>query len=81
MLACACSRSTFGLSSGNVEFAGGPSFCTPQALSAESKAKRLETNAAKRELLREDVLLLWERGVVPVAIADALNISDERVAR
>jgi hypothetical protein len=41
----------------------------------------LETNAAKRELLREDVLLLWERGVVPVAIADALNISDERVAR
>ena len=24
------SRSTFGLRSGNVEFAGGPSFCTPQ---------------------------------------------------
>ena len=30
MIVCACGTSTLGLSSGNVEFAGGPSFCTPQ---------------------------------------------------
>ena len=41
----------------------------------ESLAKTAETLAFKRDLLEEDVLLLRERGMVPLAIADEVGIS------
>lgn len=47
--------------------------------SAEAKAKRLATEEERRRFQREDILLLRERGMVPLAIADELGISLRRV--
>lgn len=48
---------------------------------SESLAKTAETLAFKRELVCEDVLLLWARGMVPLAIADELGISLTRTVK
>lgn len=47
--------------------------------SEEAKAKRLATEEERRRFQREDILLLRERGMVPLAIADELGISLRRV--
>lgn len=51
---------------------------------AAKEAKRLERTEAKRHRrtsaeLRDEVLALHERGLIPAAIADVLNLSDRRV--
>lgn len=48
------------------------------------EAKRLDRSTAKRHrrssaALRAEILELHERGLIPAAIADALNVSDRRV--
>lgn len=47
----------------------------------EARSKAAETLAFKRNLLEEDVLLLRERGLVPLAIADELDIALRRVVK
>ena len=39
----------------------------------EAKARRSATIETKRRLLDEDILLLWKRGMVPLAIAGKLR--------
>ena len=50
-----------------------------KAQSEEAKAKRLATEEERRRFQREDILLLRRRGMVPLAIADAIGISLRRV--
>lgn len=45
----------------------------------ESLRRRLETNAAYRELLHEDILSMYRRGAVPLTIASKVNRSEEYV--
>jgi hypothetical protein len=42
--------------------------------------KRRATRELKRQLLEEDVLILWRRGMVPLAIAGKLRIPVSRVS-
>lgn len=44
-----------------------------------SREKRKATMAQKRRLLNEDILLLWGRGLVPLAIAKRLRVSVDRI--
>jgi hypothetical protein len=43
--------------------------------SEEALQRRRETLAYARQLVREDVLRLWQRGLVPLAIAAAVSRS------
>ena len=45
----------------------------------EARERRRET-WQRRTLLRNDVELLYDRGLVPMAISDKLGVSDRRVA-
>lgn len=46
----------------------------------EAKARRRATLETKKRLLEEDILLLWERGMVPLAIAAKLRTPVDRVS-
>ena len=50
------------------------------SLSEASREKLRATRALKRELLDEDILLLWKRGLVPLAIAAKLRVPVDRVS-
>ena len=50
-----------------------------EAHTDEANAKRQQTIETRQRLEREDVLLLRGRGLVPLAIADELDISLRRV--
>jgi hypothetical protein len=46
---------------------------------SEAQQKRLETKAFNRELLIEDILSLYRRGAVPLAIASMVHRSERYV--
>jgi DNA-directed RNA polymerase specialized sigma24 family protein len=50
-----------------------------KAQAEAAKDKRQKTIETRQRFEREDVLLLHKRGLVPLAIADALDISLRRV--
>ena len=50
-----------------------------KAHSDEAREKRLASEEERRQYQREDVLLLRKRGMVPLAIADELDIGLRRV--
>lgn len=47
----------------------------------DAAAKRRAARASRIELRKEDVLLLYRRGLIPLAIADKLGLRPRTVAR
>ena len=46
----------------------------------EAASRGVDDQSLKRQLLEEDILILWGRGMVPLAIAGKLRIPGTRVS-